>query len=267
MSKSSLRNQKTAKKEEVTQKLEAQNKTEGQSTMKTVNPVKVGSQKGKTVPKTRKPLVTKDGSNASGEASEAKKAKEPARTGVPEWLDSYLKYQSEFTKQLGDQIIQDHRILEDHEWRLHDLEKHVGLEPKPAEPVKKVEPEDSKKNEPEDPKKNEPEDPKKELVSQTDPTEPILDDLKPKAKEPEVEVESEGEKASDPEDMIPREMYEAKVFEGGKWRLRGPFKRISQASQATHGDLSKVNIVNVWYNPEHDVTLGYMTAEEMERYL
>lgn len=256
MSKSSLRNQKTAKKEEVTQELEAQNKTEGQS-MKTVNPVKVGSQKGKTVPKTR-PLVTKDGSNTSGEASEAKKAKEPVRTGVPEWLDSYLKYQSEFTKQLGDQIVQDHRILEDHEWRLHDLEKHVGLEPKPAEPVKKVEPED--------PKKDEPEDLKKELVSQTDPTEPILDDLKPKAKEPEVEVESEGE-ASGPENMIPREMYEAKVFEGGKWRLRGPFKRISQASQATHGDLSKVDIVNVWYNPERDVILGYMTAEEMERYL
>ena len=87
---------------------------------------------------------------------------------------------------------------------------------------------------------------------------------KVKAKsEPEPQPQSE---TGFPEYIIPKEMYEAKSFEGGKWRLRGPYKRISQAEQAAKGDLSKVKIVQVWYNTHNDRVVRQLTAEEMEKY-
>lgn len=255
MSKSSLRNQKAEmKKEEAT--TQESTPTGQTASQPTVNPVTLDSQKGKGVSSTRqqkqatsakKTTVAKK-TTASGQKAQTE-PKAPAQSDMPPWLEGYLKYQSEFTMQIADQIVEDHRVLTDHEWRLRDVEKRVGLEPQPLEPAKKAKPAEP------------------EAVSQTDPTEPIpkvepiLETVEPEVQEPEVENASEPQS-----DAIPREMYEARVFENGKWRLRGPYKRISQAEQVAYGDLSKVTIVQVWYDPERDVVLGYLSAEEMDCY-
>ena len=69
-----------------------------------------------------------------------------------------------------------------------------------------------------------------------------------------------------PDSAVPFQMYSARSFERGKWRWRGPYKRISMAEQVAHGDLDKVKIVQVWYDTDRDIVLRYLDEAEMDQY-
>ena len=224
---------------------------------------------------------------------DAKPASEPQPMNVdkPDWLEGYLKYQSDFTRMLGDQILEDHQILIDHDWRLHDIEEYLGMagsaEPKPepepqakAEP--KPEPEPQAKAEPKptpepqakaEPKPAPQSQPKAQPEPKPEPQQKVQPEPKVKAK---AKAQPQPQQKAQPEPqpqvglrqgLAPRERYEAECFDGGKWRLCGPFKRISQAEQATMGDLNRVNIVWVWWDYKKDIPCGYLTADDMLRYL
>ncbi len=230
---------------------------------------------------------------------DAKPASEPQPMSVdkPDWLEGYLKYQSDFTRMLGDQILEDHQILIDHDFRLSDIEEYLGMagsaEPKPEpEPQAKAEPkpapEPQAKAEPKPAPQSEPKaEPKSQQKAQPEPKpEPqqkVQPEPKVKAKakaqpqpqqkaQPEPQPQQKAQPEPQPQvglrqGLAPREMYEAECFDGGKWRLCGPFKRISQAEQATMGDLNRVNIVWVWWDYKKDIPCGYLTADDMLRYL
>ena len=225
------------------------------------------------------PITTGSQSQAVSESKAQPESKPQAQSesqkcsqkqaSVPEWIEGYLKYQSEFMEQIANQIVEDHQILTDHDWRLYDVEKRLGLltvasqtkaEPEPAPaPDLKVQPESKPQAQPEPQPK-----PQTKVKAKSEPEPQPKPQTKVKAKsEPEPQPQSE---TGFPEYIIPKEMYEAKSFEGGKWRLRGPYKRISQAEQAAKGDLSKVKIVQVWYNTHNDRVVRQLTAEEMEKY-
>ena len=218
---------------------------------------------------------------------DAEPASEPQPMNVdkPDWLEGYLKYQSDFTRMLGDQILEDHQILIDHDWRLHDIEEFLGMagsaEPKPEpEPQAKAEPKPAPQSEP----KSEPQpQPKAQPEPQPEPQQKVQPEPKVKAKakaqpqpQQKAQPEPQPQQKTQPEPqpqvglrqgLAPREMYEAECFDGGKWRLCGPFKRISQAEQITMGDLNRVNIVWLWWDYKKDIPCGYLTADDMLRYL
>ena len=273
MTKNSLRNQKKERMAAAQEEKAQQGQTKSQPTVK---PVQVGEQKGKGVPKARKTNAAKAAQEAASKPTAKKAAPkvEPktsgqAECGMPEWMEKYFKYQAGLTMQLGDQIVQDHRVLTDHEWRIHELEEwRTAVDERCTDMVL-------------------------DLTELPDEDQPIPLDEVPQVEIPPVELEPETEQPevvepmaeaesvnapdqseteptedpSIPEGAIPREMYMAKTFKGGKWRWCGPYQRLSQAEQAAHGDLSKTKIINVWYDPEQDAVLGYMSAEDMECYL
>ena len=248
---------------------------------------------------------------------DAKPASEPQPMSVdkPDWLEGYLKYQSDFTRMLGDQILEDHQILIDHDWRLRDIEEYLGMagsaeskpepepqakaEPKPApEPQAKAEPKPAPQSEPKPEPKSEPKSqqkaqpepkpaPQSEPKAQPEPQPQSKAQPEPKPEpqqkvQPEPKVKAKAKAQPQPQQkaqpepqpqvglrqgLAPREMYEAECFDGGKWRLCGPFKRISQAEQITMGDLNRVNIVWLWWDYKKDIPCGYLTADDMLRYL
>lgn len=219
---------------------------------------------------------------------------QPMNVDAPDWLEGYLKYQSEFTRQLADQIVEDHQVLIDHGWRLHDIEEYLGMassekpkpEPEPEpEPQVKAEPKSAPQPEPKPQAKAEPKpapqsEPKSQQKAQPKPEPQPEPKVKAKAKaqpqpQQKAQPEPQSQQKAQPEPqpqvglrqgLAPREMYEAECFDGGKWRLYGPFKRISQAEQITM-DLNRVNIVWVWWDYKKDIPCGYLTADDMVRYL
>ena len=264
----------------------------------TVNPVKVGSQKGSAVPKTRRKPTYVAQAQVQSEPEpepqpeavpEPKVQPEPepkkdlsAQVPAPEWIEGYLKYQSEFMEQLANQIVEDHQILTDHDWRIRDIEERLGIlavaprmKSQPELELEfELEPEPEPQPEPQAKAKAEPEpqpQPGSQVKAKVEPEPQPQPGPQVKAKvEPEPQPQPEPDlktKAAIMDGVVPRQMYRAQSFEDGKWRLRGPFKMISQAEQAAKGDLSKVEIVQVWYDTRSGISLSDLTAEEMERYL
>ena len=289
-----------------------------------LEPIVIESEKGKGVPVMREPiwpiLNEQEQSEEAEKETTGRVAKKVEKTvedskkaaedheGVaceqkmPSWVEDYLKYQAVFTEQIAGQIVEDHRVLIDHGFRLSDLEDRLGLISDSVKSVGKIEPVKELEKATEVPMEQVP-DPADLTVLASSMTQPLpVTESKTESKKPEVDPqpksepkpqpkpepkpEPEPESKPEPEpkpqpnpepksepelcskmDLVPREMYEAKSFENGKWRLRGPYKRISQAEQAAKGDLSKIKIVQVWWNPERDIICGYMSAEDMERYL
>lgn len=226
----------------------------------------------------------------TAETEEAQTAENEAKTdekqsgfeGAPAWLDGYLKYQSEFTEQLANQILEDHRVLTDHEWRIHDLEKHCFGVDYVAAPKTEDAAVVEKRPAAEEPLETE-ENPVKEQKPADEPLDPAVTQPIPVIKpdsatetiaEPKVDPKAvqvappvvEQPIASAPKGAVPRQMYEAEVFEDDKWVLYGPFPKISRAEQATNGDLSKIHIVQVWYDHDRDVVIRQLTPDELDRY-
>lgn len=191
---------------------------------------------------------------ASAKKPQSQSQSQQSDSEFPEWAANLMQRLTIAQEQLANQIVEDHRVLTDHEWRIHDLEKHCfGADyvaaPK-AEEVKAAEKQSSATEK------------KKPSVTEVV-VEPPQDDQKVTQAAPQVTKEPD---ASAPKGAVPRQMYEAEVFEDDKWVLYGPFPKISRAEQATNGDLSKVHIVQVWYDHDRDIVIRQLTADELDRY-
>lgn len=161
--------------------------------------------------------------------------------------------------QLIGQFSQDHRVLTDHEWRIHDVETFLGIIPKSERPAAEGQPPAVRE----------------QSVAEEQPSVEEQSSVKEQPLAEEAEEASAQEQPSPsasqldalaPDGAVPREMYEAKVFENDNWVWYGPYPKISRAEQAVNGDLSKIRIVQVWYDNDRDIVIRQLTAEELDRY-
>lgn len=148
--------------------------------------------------------------------------------------------------QLIGQFSQDHQVLTDHEWRIHDVETFLGIIPKSERPAAEEQPSVEEQSSVEE--------------------QPLAEEAEEASAQEQPSPSASQLDALAPDGAVPREMYEAKVFENDNWVWYGPYPRISRAEQAVNGDLSKIRIVQVWYDNDRDIVIRRLTAEELDRY-
>lgn len=253
MSKNSRRNQKAAQ----NQDSQGQQTQQNPAPSPTVNPVQVGSQKGgkNKVPQTRQQAWPKatpqdeqaaDKAQAAAEAQAAKEPQQPQQQAqMPKWAEEFLQQLAKEVVKNHNDIEEDHQVLIDHGVRLDDIEKVLGLEPIEAPEVSDVAATQ----------------PIEVLPSDEDDLTSEDDDVLAPADDDEAKPQSDI-----PANVVPRQMYEAESFEDGVWRKRGPYRLVSKAKQVAKDDLSRIKIVQVWYNTDTETIIRYLTPEEMDKY-